>query len=180
MHLPDSNVRHISCACWSFAFPLQKNVYQILLIFHLGCFIFFVSCLYIFNINSLIDNITCKYFLPFSWLLFCFVNGFPCWAKAFKFNQVSFDYFGFISFPLGDRTRNYCCDLCHRVFHLCFLLVVIRFCLISRSLIHFEFIFVCSVRKCSNFILLHVAIQFLQHYLLKRLSFLHCIFLPPL
>ena len=26
-----------------------------------------------------------------------------------------------------------------------------------RSLIHFEFIFVYGVRKCSNFILLHVA-----------------------
>ena len=49
-----------------------------------------------------------------------------------------------------------------------------------RSLIHFEFIFVYGVRECSNFILLHVAIQFSQHHLLKRLSFLHCIFLLPL
>ena len=49
-----------------------------------------------------------------------------------------------------------------------------------RSLIHFEFIFVYGVRKCSNFILLHVAVQFFQHHLLKRLSFLYCIFLPPL
>ena len=39
-----------------------------------------------------------------------------------------------------------------------------------RSLIHFEFIFVCGVRRCSNFILLHVAVQFYQHHLLKRLS----------
>ena len=49
-----------------------------------------------------------------------------------------------------------------------------------RSLIHFEFIFVYSVRECSNFILLHVAAQFSQHRLLKRLTFLHCIFLRPL
>ena len=35
-----------------------------------------------------------------------------------------------------------------------------------------------GVRECSNFILLHVAVQFSQHHLLKRLSFLHCIFLP--
>ena len=49
-----------------------------------------------------------------------------------------------------------------------------------RSLIHFEFIFDYGVRECSNFILLHVAVQFSQHHLLKRLSFLHCIFLPPL
>ena len=37
-----------------------------------------------------------------------------------------------------------------------------------------------GVKECSNFILLHVAVQFPQHHLLKRLSFLHCIFLPPL
>ena len=48
------------------------------------------------------------------------------------------------------------------------------------SLIHFEFIFVYGVRKCSTFIVLHVAVQFSQYHLLKRLSFLHCIFLPPL
>ena len=52
--------------------------------------------------------------------------------------------------------------------------------LIFRSLIHFELIFVYGVRECSNFILLHVAVQFSQHHLLKRLSFLHCIFLSPL
>ena len=49
-----------------------------------------------------------------------------------------------------------------------------------RSLIHFEFIFVYGVRKCSNFTLLYVAVQFSQHHLLKRLSLPHCIFLPPL
>ena len=36
-----------------------------------------------------------------------------------------------------------------------------------------------GVRKCSNFILLHVAVQFSQHHLLKRLSLPHGIFLPP-
>ena len=49
-----------------------------------------------------------------------------------------------------------------------------------KSLIHFKFIFVYSFRKCSSFILLHVDVQFCQHHLLKRLSFLHYIFLPPL
>ena len=33
------------------------------------------------------------------------------------------------------------------------------------SLIHFEFIFVYGVRKCSNFILLQVSVQFSQHHL---------------
>ena len=44
-----------------------------------------------------------------------------------------------------------------------------------RSLIHFEFVFVYGVRKCSNFILLPVAVQFSQHHLLKRLSLPLCI-----
>ena len=47
--------------------------------------------------------------------------------------------------------------------------------LIFRSLIHFEFISVYGVRKCSSFILLQVVDQFSQHHLLKRLSFFHCI-----
>ena len=49
-----------------------------------------------------------------------------------------------------------------------------------RPLIHFEFIFVYGVRKCSSFSLSQVVDQFFQHHLLKRLSFFHCIFLPPL
>ena len=53
-------------------------------------------------------------------------------------------------------------------------------CIIFRSLIHFEFIFVYGVRECSNFILLHVAVQFSHHHLLKTLSFLRCIPLPTL
>ena len=48
-----------------------------------------------------------------------------------------------------------------------------------RSLIHFELTVVYNVREYSNFILLHVGIQFSQHDLLKRLSFLHLIVLPP-
>ena len=49
-----------------------------------------------------------------------------------------------------------------------------------RSLIHFEFIFVYGVRKCYGLILLQVVDQFSQHHLLKRLSLIHCIVLPPL
>ena len=49
-----------------------------------------------------------------------------------------------------------------------------------RSLIHSEFIFVHGVRKCPSFNLLQVVDQFSQHHLLKRLSLIHCIFLPPL
>uniref|UniRef100_A0A8D0XQD7 Transmembrane protein n=1 Tax=Sus scrofa TaxID=9823 RepID=A0A8D0XQD7_PIG len=40
---------------------------------------------------------------------------------------------------------------------------------IFKSLSHIEFIFVHGVRVCSSFIDLHVAVQFSQHHLLKRL-----------
>ena len=66
------------------------------------------------------------------------------------------------------------------VFCLCFPLSFIASGFTFRSLSHFEFIFVYAVRKCSNLILLHVAVQFSQHHLLKRLSVFHYIFLPPL
>ena len=52
--------------------------------------------------------------------------------------------------------------------------------LISRSLIYVEFIVVCGVRECYNFVLFHVAVWFSQHHLLNKLSFLYCISLPPL
>ena len=52
--------------------------------------------------------------------------------------------------------------------------------LIFMSLIHIYFIFVYGVGKYSNFILLHVTVQFSQHHLLRKLSFLHGLFLFPL
>ena len=49
-----------------------------------------------------------------------------------------------------------------------------------RSLIHFKFIFLYDVRECSSFILLYGADQFSQNHFLKRMSFLHYIFLTLL
>ena len=49
-----------------------------------------------------------------------------------------------------------------------------------KSLSHFGFIFVHAVRMYSSFTDLHAAVQFSQYYLLKRLSFSHFLFLPPL
>ena len=48
-----------------------------------------------------------------------------------------------------------------------------------KCLIHLEFIYVYGV-KSVLVSLLQVVNQFSQHHVLKRLSFLHCIFLPPL
>ena len=72
--------------------------------------------------------------------------------------------------------RWFCFDLCHWVFCLFSSKSFIVSGLPFRSLIHFEFIFVFGIRKCSNFILLLVAVQFSQHHLLKRLSLSHYIY----
>jgi len=55
--------------------------------------------------------------------------------------------------------KRYCCSLCKRLFKFSFKSFIVSG-LIFRSLIPFEFIFVYDVRECSNFILLHVAVQF--------------------
>ena len=55
-------------------------------------------------------------------------------------------------------------------------------CLVLHSSVYAIFsLFFCvySVRGSSNFINLHVTIQFSQHHLLKRLGFLHCVVLSP-
>ena len=79
--------------------------------------------------------------------------------------------------PWETDLRKYCYDLYKKMFCLYSLLGVL-WCHICKSLSHFQFIFVYGVRVCSNFIDLHVALQLSQHHLLKRLSFLHCIFFP--
>ena len=85
--------------------------------------------------------------------------------------------FVFISITLEVCQRGSCFDLCLPMFSSkSFIVSGLTF----MSLILFEFIFVYGVRKYSNFILLHVAVHFSQHRLLKRLSLPHCIFLPPL
>ena len=58
--------------------------------------------------------------------------------------------------------------------------IFVASCLIFKYLNHFDLIFVYDVRVCSNFIDLRAVVQLSQHHLLKRLSFLHCIVLPPL
>ena len=88
--------------------------------------------------------------------------------------------FAFISFTLGDRPpqKIFCHDLYQRV---SLPMLSSRSFIVSgltfRSLMDFEFIFVYYIRECSNFILLHTAVQFTHHHFLKKLSFLHCIFL---
>ena len=91
--------------------------------------------------------------------------------------------FAFISFALGDRAKQMLLQFRSKsVLPMVSSKSLIVCGLTFRTLIHFEFIFVCGGKRISNFILLHVAVQFF-HFpsnVLKRWSTLHCIFLPPL
>ena len=108
-------------------------------------------------------------------MAFCFVNGFLCCTK-FKFSKIPFV---FVFITLGGGSKDTLLQFMSEsslFSSKSFMLAVLTF----RSVIHFKFIFVCGVSEYSNFILLLVAVQFFQHHLLKRLHFLHCIFLPTL
>ena len=63
--------------------------------------------------------------------------------------------------------RGSCYNLCQSVLPIFSSRSFIVSDLTFRSLIHFDFIFVYGVRKCSNFILLQVVDQFSQHHLLE-------------
>ena len=68
--------------------------------------------------------------------------------------------FAFIPITLGDRLKKILQQFMSKgvlpmFFSRSFRISGLTF----RSVIHFEFIFVYGVRECSNFILLHVAVQ---------------------
>ena len=92
---------------------------------------------------------------------------------------VSFDFFFFLmklvcAFGVLSKkmiNRSSITKLSSYFFFLRVLFIVLA--LMFRFLIYFESIFVYGERYRSNLIHLHLNIQFLQHHLLKRLSFPH-------
>ena len=140
-----------------------------------------MSCLYILEINPFLVSSFANIFSHSVGCLFIlFMVSFAV-QTLLSLIRSHLLIFVFICITLGDRSKKILLWLMSKtvlpmfsskrfiVSHLTF-----------RSLIHYEFIFVYGVRECSNFILLHVAVQFSQHHLLKGLSFLHCVVLPLL
>ena len=137
-----------------------------------------MSCLYIFEINSLsVASFAIIFSHSEGWLFILLIVSFIV-QNLLSLIRSHLFIFVFISITLGIG-RGSCCDLCQSVLPMFSSRGFIVSCPIFRSLIYFEFIFVYGVRKCSLFILLQV-VDLSQHHLLNRLFFLHCIFLPPL
>ena len=114
--------------------------------------------------------ILCKYFLPFCRLFFHLFVAFFVMQKTYIRPHLFLLLF---SFALGYWSKKIFISViyvwgCLPVF--CSRSFMVS-CLILSFLDHFEFIFVYGVMACYNFINLHVAAQFSQNNLLKRLSF---------
>ena len=77
--------------------------------------------------------------------------------------------FGFISITLGEESKKILLQFMSKSVLPMISSRSLRVSVLTcTSLISFEFIFVDGVRECSNFIILHVAVQFSQHHLLKH------------
>ena len=138
-----------------------------------GLFVFlilnYMSSLYILEINPLsVALFAIIFFHSKSCLFILFIISFAV-QKLLSLVRSHLFTFVFISINLGggsERILLWC--ISNSVLPIFFSKSLIVASLIFKSLIHFEIIFVYGVRKCSNFILLHMAIQFSQHHLLKR------------
>ena len=174
-----------SCVCWPSLCLLWRNIYfSIPPIVWLGCLFLIwgcMSCLSILEINPLsVDPFENIFSHSEGCLFILFMVSFAV-QKVLNLIRSHLFIFVFISITLGGGSKKML---------LWFMLKSVLAVFSSknfivsgftfRSLIHFDFIFVYGVNECSNFIHFHIAVQFTQHNLLKRLSSLHRISLPPL
>ena len=120
-----------------------------------------VSCLYVLDINPLSvisfanifpHSVSCLFIL----LMVCFAV-----QKLLSLIRSNLFILTFGSLVWGDRSKKLLLRLMSKsVLPMFSSRIFMVFGLTFKSLIHFEFIFVYSVIKSSNFFLLHVAVQF--------------------
>ena len=111
-------------------------------------------------------------------LPFLFLGCFLCWAETFWFDIVLLIYFSFhcLCFWCLTQKKSLPRPLSKGFFSMFSSRSSMTSGITCNSVTHFEFFF----ESGPSSILLHEAIQFSHHHLLKRLSSPHCVFLVPL
>ena len=131
-----------------------------------------MSCLYILDINSLsvisFTNVFSHSVVCLSVLLIVSLS-----VQKLLNLIGSHLFFSFISFVLGNRSKKNISTTHVKMCSVCFPLGVLWFQVLHLCLqTIFRFIFVYGIRGCSDFIILHVVVQFSQSHLLKKIVFL--------
>ena len=116
-----------------------------------------MNCLYLLEMNPLL--VICKYFLQFCGLSFhLFIVSF---AVQKLLNLIRAHFFSFVFIFIRRWIKNILLWFMSKsVLPMSSSESFIVSSLTLMFLIHFELIFVCGVKEYSNFILLHVAVQF--------------------
>ena len=181
-----------SCASWpSVCLPWRNVCLDLLPIFWLKLFVFlilsFMKCLYILEINLLlVVSFPTKYFQwgnIFSHSVGCLFVLFMVSFTVQKLLSLIRSYlfiFVFIFITLGGGSKKILLWFMSECLPMFSSRSFIVSSLTFRPVISFEFSFVYSVKRMKLEHSLSVADEFSQHHLLKRLSFLYCIFLPSL
>ncbi|KAF6090872.1 hypothetical protein HJG60_012242 [Phyllostomus discolor] len=181
-----SDIEHRFICLWIFCTSsLEKCLFKSFAHFLIGFLVFLecsrVSSLYILEIKPLSEVSLANMFSHTVGSLLILTLFSLAVQKLLILMRSHLFILSFMSLALGDKSVKKFLREISEIFLPTFssrTLMLSRF--IFKSFIHLEFIFVYGVSWCSSFIFLHVAVQFSQHHLLKRLFLLHFMLLPPL